>query len=283
MADENNNAVEREEARLAAEQAARHAAPPACPAAGPKIRVENFSASFGDRQVLRNLSLDICPRERLAIIGPASGGKTTFLRSLNRLNDLSAAFRKSGRILLDGHDIYEPGVDVPALRRRIGMVYAVPIPLPWSIYDNLAYGPRLAGIEKRSRLDEIVENCLRSAFLWDEVKDRLREQATNLSGGQQQRLCVARVLALEPEVLLLDEPCSGLDPISTAKIEDALLELKSRYSIVLVTNNTKQAARASDRTAFFLMGELVEVGPTQQVFTTPAHRRTNEYITGHFG
>jgi len=253
------------------------------PAAAPRMIVEDFSAFFGQRQVLRNISLAINARERLAIIGPANSGKTTLLRSLNRLNDLEHTFRHTGRILLDGQDIYASDADVPALRRRVGMVYAVPIPLPWSVYDNVAYGPRLAGVRDRQRLDEIVETALRSAFLWDEVKDRLRDRATNLSGGQQQRLCVARVLALEPELLLLDEPCSGLDPISTAKIEDALLQLKSRYSIVLVTNNTKQAARASDRTAFLLMGELVECGPTAQVFTNPRDRRTSDYITGHFG
>jgi phosphate transport system ATP-binding protein len=283
MADESQNDVAQEEARLTAERTAHGAPPPPCPPEGPKIRIEDFGASFAGQSVLRNLTLDVCPRERLAIIGPASGGKTTFLRSLNRLNDLAPTFSKTGRILLDGQDIYAPGVDVAALRRRVGMVYAVPIPLPWSIYDNLAYGPRLAGTENRAKLDEIVETCLKSAFLWDEVKDRLRMQASNLSGGQQQRLCLARVLALDPEVLMLDEPCSGLDPISTAKIEDALLELKSRFSIILVTNNTKQAARASDRTAFFLMGELVECGPTQQLFTNPRHERTNAYITGHFG
>ncbi|MBE3096244.1 MAG: phosphate ABC transporter ATP-binding protein [Planctomycetes bacterium] len=253
------------------------------PAGPAKVVVENFSAAFDGTEVLKNIRLDICPRERLAIIGPSSGGKTTFLRSLNRLNDLAPGFSKTGRILLDGRDIYAPDVDVAALRRRVGMVYAVPVPLPWTIYENLAYGPRLAGIRQRARLDEIVESGLRSAFLWDEVKDRLHEPAMNLSGGQQQRMCLARVLALEPEVLMLDEPCSGLDPISTAKIEDALAQLRSKYSIVLVTNNTKQAARASDRTAFFLMGELVEVGPTAQLFTNPTHRRTSDYITGHFG
>jgi len=249
----------------------------------PKMRVEGFSASFDGAAALKNITLEICPRERLSIIGPAGGGKTTLLRSLNRLNDLEPSFSRSGRILFDGRDIYDPAVDVAALRRRVGMVYAVPIPLPWSIYENLSYGPTLAGATRRARLDEIVEASLRSAFLWDEVKDRLHEPAANLSGGQQQRLCVARVLALEPEVLLLDEPCSGLDPISTGKIEDALAVLKEKYSIVLVTNNTKQAARASDRTAFFLMGELVEVGPTRQVFTNPTHHRTSDYITGHFG
>jgi len=279
----NGDEVRQAAARLEAEARARQAPPSPCPREGHRIVIEDFTASFDGAAVLRNINLEICPRERLAIIGPASSGKTTFLRSLNRLNDLNPEFTKTGRILLDGKDIYAPGTDVAALRRRIGMVYAVPIPLPWSIYENLTYGPRLAGTTDRGRLDEIVENCLKSAFLWDEVKDRLKELATNLSGGQQQRLCLARVLALEPEVLMLDEPCSGLDPISTAKIEDALLELKSRYSIILVTNNTKQAARASDRTAFFLMGELIECGATTQVFTNPAHRRTGEYITGHFG
>jgi phosphate transport system ATP-binding protein len=249
----------------------------------PKMRVAGFSASFGGEDVLRHISLDIMPRERLAIIGPASGGKTTFLRSLNRLNDLDPKFKPTGSILLDGQDIYDRDMDVPALRRRVGMVYAVPIPLPWSIYDNLTYGPRLTGIYSRSRLDEIVESALTKAVLWSEVKDRLHSLATNLSGGQQQRLCLARVLALEPEVLLLDEPCSGLDPISTAKIEDAMVELKEQYSIVLVTNNTKQAARASDRTAFFLMGELIECGPTVGMFTAPKHQKTSDYITGHFG
>ncbi|MBM4018732.1 MAG: phosphate ABC transporter ATP-binding protein [Planctomycetes bacterium] len=282
MSGNSGDQVAREEARLAAALRSREPPPP-CPATGPKIAVENFSASFDGAAVLRGITLEVCPRERLAIIGPASSGKTTFLRSLNRLNDLSPAFSMSGRILIDGQDIYDPGVDVAALRRRVGMVYAVPVPLPWTVYENLAYGPRLAGVRDRARLDALVESSLRSAFLWDEVKDRLREPATNLSGGQQQRLCLARVLALEPEVLLLDEPCSGLDPISTAKIEDALADLRSRYAIVLVTNNTKQAARASERTAFFLMGELIEVGPTVQVFTNPAHRRTSDYITGHFG
>ena len=254
-----------------------------CPLDPPKIRVRHFSAFFGEQQVLREIDLDIYSTQRLAIIGPAGSGKTAFLRSLNRLNDLEITFSKSGRILLDGRDIYHNDQDVPQLRRRIGMVYAVPVPLPLSIYENLVFGPRLAGVRGRGRLDELVESSLRSAVLWEEVKDRLREPAANLSGGQQQRLCLARVLALEPEVLLLDEPCSGLDPISTAKIEEALAELKSKYAIVLVTNNTKQAARASDRTAFFLMGELIECGSTSQLFTNPRHHRTSAYITGHFG
>ncbi len=248
----------------------------------PKMSIDGFSAYFDERAVLRDVTLPIYPRERLAIIGPAASGKTTLLRSLNRLNDLSEGFSCTGRILLDGKDIHDADVDVPTLRRRVGMVYATPTPLPWSIYDNVAYGPRLAGIG-RGDIEALVEEGLRGAILWDEVKDRLRQHASDLSGGQQQRLCLARILALEPEVLLLDEPCSGLDPVSTARFEDAMVELGRQYSVVLVTNNTKQAARASDRTAFLLMGELVEVGPTTQVFTVPRHDRTNQYITGHFG
>jgi phosphate transport system ATP-binding protein len=247
------------------------------------MTVENFSASFGGQQVLRNVNLKLYPNERLAIIGPAGGGKTTLLRSLNRLSDNDWNYSRSGEIRLHGKNIFDRDVHVPDLRRRVGMVYAVPIPLPWTIRENIVYGMRLAGVSKRDELEEGVETSLKAVVLWDEVKDRLKENATNLSGGQQQRLCLARVIALKPEVLLLDEPCSGLDPISMAKIEDALAELKSRYSIVLVTNNTKQAARASDRTAFFLMGELVEVGPTGAIFTNPQHQRTSDYITGHFG
>jgi len=249
----------------------------------PKIVVKDFVASLGGKTVLSKINLEVFPRERLAIIGPAGGGKTTFLRSLNRLNDLEASFSHTGKVLLDGRDVYRRDIDLAVLRRQVGMVYAVPIPLPWSLHDNLTYGPRLAGVRNRTQLDEIVENSLKAAFLWEEVKDRLHMLATNLSGGQQQRLCLARVLALEPEVLLLDEPCSGLDPISTARIEEAMAALRSKYSIVLVTNNTKQAARATDRTAFFLMGELIEVGPTVQLFTNPQHGRTRDYITGHFG
>jgi len=248
-----------------------------------KIVVRGFSASFGGTPVLKNISLEIRTGERLAIIGPSGGGKTTFLRSLNRLSDQEPAFSHAGAILLDGRDIHGAGFDVAALRRRVGMVYAVPIPLPWPIWDNLTFGPRIAGVRSRDRLEELVETSLKSAFLWEEVKDRLNEPAHNLSGGQQQRLCLARVLALEPEVLLLDEPCSGLDPISTAQIEEALAVLCSRYAVVLVTNNTKQAARASDRTAFFLMGELIEIDRTEKLFTNPSHNRTIAYITGHFG
>jgi phosphate transport system ATP-binding protein len=249
----------------------------------PKIRVRGFTACFDGKPAVKNLDLEVFANERLAIIGPAGSGKTTFLRSLNRLNDLHHGFTHSGEILHDGKDIYDPDVDVAELRRKIGMVYAVPVPLPWSIYDNLVYGLRLAGIRDRATLDERVEKALGYAVLWDEVKDRLHEPANVLSGGQQQRLCIARVLVLEPDVLILDEPCSGLDPISTAKIEDALVTLKERHSIVLVTNNTKQAARASDRTAFFLLGDLVEVGPTPQLFTRPTEQKTNDYLVGQFG
>jgi phosphate transport system ATP-binding protein len=249
----------------------------------PKIVVREFTATFGGKPAIKGLNLEVHPRERLAIIGPASSGKTTFLRCLNRLNDLHEGFGRAGQILLDGQDIYDPRMDVADLRRRVGMVYAVPVPLPWSIYDNLVYGLKLAGIRDRATQEQRVEAALKGMVLWDEVKDRLRDPAHNLSGGQQQRLCLARVLALEPEVLILDEPCSGLDPISTGKIEDALVELKARHSIVLVTNNTKQAARASDRTAFLLMGELVEIGSTEQVFTRPSDQRTNDYLVGQFG
>lgn len=253
------------------------------PTPAPKIQVRDLTAGFGGKPILRGLDLDIFPNERLAIIGPANSGKTTFLRCINRLNDLQFGFTFSGKILLDGKDIYAPSVDVAALRRRVGMVYAVPVPLPWSIYENIVFGLRLEGIGDKAILDERVESSLKSAVLWDEVKDRLHDPARNLSGGQQQRLCLARVLALNPDVLILDEPCSGLDPISTAKIEDALAELAARHTIILVTNNTKQASRASDKTAFFLMGELIETGPTDQVFTNPKSPRTDEYLTGRFG
>jgi len=248
-----------------------------------KISIEKFGGYYNNLPVLKDITMEIFSGERLAIIGPANSGKTTLLRSLNRLNDLHSNFSHTGRIFLDGQDIYMAEMEVASLRRRVGMVYAVPIPLPRSIYDNVAYGPRMAGVRSGTRLDELVEFSMRGAFLWEEVKDRLEESALNLSGGQQQRMCLARVLALEPEVLILDEPCSGLDPISTAKIEEALAELKRKYSVVLVTNNTKQASRASDRTGFLLMGDLIEVGPTSKIFTNPSDRRTANYITGHFG
>lgn len=249
----------------------------------PKIQVRDVTISYSGKAVLRNLNLDIHPNERLAIIGPANSGKTSLLRCLNRLNDLQYGFSVKGQILLDGRDIYAPNMDVAALRRRVGMVYAVPVPLPWSMYENIVFGLRVTGIRDKATLDERVETSLKSAVLWDEIKDRLHEPAHNLSGGQQQRLCLARVLALHPDVLILDEPCSGLDPISTGKIEDALAELAARHTIILVTNNTKQASRASDRIAFFLMGELVETGPTTHIFTKPNDPRTDDYITGRFG
>jgi len=248
-----------------------------------KIRVENFSAGYSKSLVLKNINLTINKNERLAIIGPAGSGKSTFLKSLNRLNDLNKEFFYNGKIFLDGVDIYSPQTDIPLLRRSVGIVYAVPAPLPGSIRANIAFGPKMAGIKDKARIEALIETSLKAAFLWEEVKDRLDTPAFNLSGGQQQRLCLARVLALKPQVLLLDEPCSGLDPISTAKIEEALAELKSQYSIVLVTNNIKQAARASDRTAFFLMGELVECDLTSKIFTNPSDQRTNDYVTGRFG
>ncbi|OQC08596.1 MAG: Phosphate import ATP-binding protein PstB 3 [Candidatus Hydrogenedentes bacterium ADurb.Bin101] len=249
----------------------------------PIIEVHDLSVRFSGKPVLNHLNLDIHRNERLAVIGPSGSGKTTFLRCLNRLNDLQHDFSHTGQILLDGKNIYAPEVNPARLRRRIGMVYAVPVPLPGSVYDNLVYGPKLAGVQSRDDLEELVESSLRAAFLWEEVKDRLRMSARDLSGGQQQRMCLARVLALKPDVMVLDEPCSGLDPISTAEIEDALLELKSSHAIVLVTNNTKQAGRASDRTAFFLMGELIEVGDTGCLFTNPVDQRTNDYLVGQFG
>ena len=249
-------------------------------AAGVSILVLNVR--WGCEPVLRGLSLEIAPNELLSIIGPANSGKTTFLRSLNRLNDLDPAFTKTGSILLDGRDI-DREIGIEDLRKRVGMIFALPIPLPLSIYDNVTYGPRLAGVRGKDALDRIVETSLKAAYLWDEVKDRLRSSGQKLSGGQQQRLCIARTLALEPDVILFDEPCSGLDPISTAKVEDSMMELRKSRTVVLVTNNTKQAARVGTRTAFFLMGEMVEAGPTERIFTSPADKRTEDYIVGRFG
>jgi phosphate transport system ATP-binding protein len=247
-----------------------------------KIIVRKLSVFFGPVQSLRWVTMDVPRNKILGVIGPAGSGKTTFLRTLNRLNDLSPSTHIEGEVLLDGQDIHHPSCDVVALRKRVGMVFALPVPLPMSIHDNVVYGARLAGM-RRDRLDELVERSLRAAVLWDEVKDRLHTSGLRLSGGQQQRLCLARTLAMEPEVILLDEPCSGLDPISTAKIEEALTVLKAKYTIVLVTNNTKQAARVADDTAFFLMGEMVEYGPTSKIFTVPRDQRTNDYVTGRFG
>ncbi|MCX6992056.1 MAG: phosphate ABC transporter ATP-binding protein PstB [Kiritimatiellaeota bacterium] len=248
-----------------------------------KIANRNFSVFYGATRALRGITLDVPAHRILGIIGPAGSGKTALLRAMNRLNDLNPDCRVEGQILLDGVDIYQPDFDAVRLRKRVGMVFALPVPLPLSLFDNIVYGPRLSGIRARTRLNALVEGSLQAAFLWDEVKDRLHTSAMRLSGGQQQRLCLARVLAMEPEVILLDEPCSGLDPISTARIEEALIALKSKYTIVLVTNNTKQAARVADTTAFLFQGELVEVGPTGQIFTMPKDQRTNDYVSGRFG
>ena len=247
-----------------------------------KMALEEWSVWYGTVQALKAVSLDVRSREILGVIGPANSGKTSFLRSLNRMNDINPAFRYDGTITLDGRDLYRE-LDGQVVRRRVGIVFALPLPLPLSIRENVTYGPRLKGERLRARLEELTERSLRAASLWDEVKDRLDLPAMKLSGGQQQRLCIARTLAMEPEVVLFDEPCSGLDPISTAKVEETMLQLKAHYMIVLVTNNTKQAARVSDRVAFFLMGELIELDRTDVMFTTPRDQRTNDYITGRFG
>lgn len=248
-----------------------------------KFHIENFSVYQNKEQCLKSINLDVTANEILGIIGPSGSGKTTLLRALNRTNELEPDFTHEGIALMDGKDIYAPEIDVINLRKKIGIVFAMPVPLPMSIYENVVYGLRLSGINDKKRLDELVEKSLTASYLWNEVKDRLNISGLRLSGGQQQRLCLARVLAMEPEVILLDEPSSGLDPISTSKIEDALNELKKDYTIILVTNNTKQAARVSDKTAFFLMGEMVEVGSTKQIFTSPAKKETDDYITGRFG
>lgn len=254
------------------------------PSSRPKLLVEELSVAYGGVSALKSVTLPIYPNEILALTGPGGSGKTTLLRTINRLNDRVRSARvAAGRVLLDGEDVYGPEVDAYAIRQRVAMVFALPTPLPKSIFDNVAYGPRVAGIRKISRLREIVERALRDAILWDEVSGRLGDPAMTLSGGQQQRLCIARALAQQPEVLLLDEPCSGLDPISTLKIEDALRKLKEQYTIVLVSHNTQQAARAADRIAFLLMGELVEHGRADQVVTNPADQRTADYFQGRFG
>ena len=249
-----------------------------------KLSVQDFHVFHGQYEALRGISLEVRANRILGIIGPSGAGKTTFLRALNRLNDLVPELHVEGKVLLDGQDIYHPAFDVVSLRKRVGMLFALPVALPMSIYENVVYGPRLSGVRDKARLNDIVERSLKGAFIWDEVKDRLQMSGLRLSGGQQQRLCLARVLAMEEmEVILLDEPCSGLDPISTAKIEEALTILKARYTIILVTNNTKQAARVADETAFFLTGEMVEYGHTEQIFTVPRDTRTNDYVTGRFG
>ncbi|MFZ5826251.1 MAG: phosphate ABC transporter ATP-binding protein PstB [Bacillota bacterium] len=248
-----------------------------------RMTVENVDLYYGTFRALRSISLNIPEHRVTALIGPSGCGKSSFLRCLNRMNDLVPGARVTGRILLDGEDIYAPQVDVVLLRKRIGMVFQRPNPFPMSIYENVAYGPRIHGERRKAVLDEVVENSLRGAALWDEVKDRLGKSALGLSGGQQQRLCIARSLAVKPELLLMDEPASALDPISTAKVEDLIRELREKYSIVIVTHNMQQAARISDYTAFFLSGELVEYGSTGTMFTNPKDQRTEDYITGRFG
>ena len=247
------------------------------------ITVNDLDLWYGPTQALHHVSLSIPERSITALIGPSGCGKSTFLKTLDRVNDMVPGVKVEGQVLYQGKDIYAPGVDVSQLRREVGMVFQKPNPFPMSIYDNVAYGPRTHGVRSKARLDELVEQSLRSAAIWDEVKDRLKKNALGLSGGQQQRLCIARALAVEPTVLLMDEPTSALDPISTAKIEELAAELKQKYTIVIVTHNMQQALRISDRTAFFLLGELVEYGDTETMFSTPAEKRTEDYITGRFG
>ncbi len=247
------------------------------------MTVQGLNLWYGDHQALHDISMNIPEKSITALIGPSGCGKSTFLKTLNRMNDLIPGVKITGDVRYRNQDIFAPGTDVNELRREIGMVFQKPNPFPMSIYDNIAYGPRTHGIKNRARLDEIVEKSLRGAAIWDEVKDRLKKNALGLSGGQQQRLCIARALAVEPEVLLMDEPTSALDPISTSKIEELAMQLKEQYTIVIVTHNMQQAVRISDRTAFFLLGELVECGDTQQLFSQPQDKRTEDYITGRFG
>lgn len=247
------------------------------------IQAENLNLWYGQNHALHDVCVAVPEHEITAFIGPSGCGKSTFLRTLNRMNDLIPSVRITGRVAYRDQDIYDKAVDPTWLRRQVGMVFQKPNPFPMSIYDNVAYGPRTHGVRAKAALDEIVENSLRAAAIWDEVKDRLKKSALGLSGGQQQRLCIARALAVEPEVLLMDESTSALDPISTSKIEDLAAELKSKYTVVMVTHNMQQAARVSDNTAFFLLGELVEFGKTEQLFSNPADKRTEDYITGRFG
>ena len=247
------------------------------------MTVQGLDLWYGDHQALHDISMNIPEKSITALIGPSGCGKSTFLKTLNRMNDLIPGVKITGDVRYREQDIFAPGTDVNELRREIGMVFQKPNPFPMSIYDNIAYGPRTHGIKNRARLDEIVEKSLRGAAIWDEVKDRLKKNALGLSGGQQQRLCIARALAVEPEVLLMDEPTSALDPISTSKIEELAMQLKEQYTIVIVTHNMQQAVRISDRTAFFLLGELVECDDTQQLFSQPQDKRTEDYIPGRFG
>jgi len=245
------------------------------------FEIHDLNIWFGPIQAIKQLNMEVQSNEILSVIGPANSGKTTFLRALNRLNELNVNYKISGAVEFERKEIH--GIEVEELRRKIGMVFALPLPLPLSIFDNVAYGIRMHGEKRKRRREGKVEESLRQAYLWEEVKDRLSESAFKLSGGQQQRLCIARTLAVSPEVILFDEPCSGLDPISTAKVEDAMAELKERFTIVLVTNNVKQAARVGDKTAFFLNGELVELDKTERIFTAPRDKRTDGYIRGKFG
>ena len=247
-----------------------------------KIKVENLDLYYGNFQALKNINLGMQQNEITAFIGPSGCGKSTLLKSLNRMNDLIEGCKITGQVTLDGEDIYG-NMDINLLRKRVGMVFQKPNPFPMSIYDNIAFGPRTHGIKAKAKLDDIVERSLRDATIWDEAKDRLKKSALGMSGGQQQRLCIARALAVQPEVLLMDEPTSALDPISTAKIEDLAIELKKQYTIIIVTHNMQQAVRISDKTAFFLLGEMVEFAPTDEMFSMPKDKRTEDYITGRFG
>ena len=248
-----------------------------------KVKVENLNLYYGENHALKDVNIDIQENAVTAFIGPSGCGKSTFLKTLNRMNDLVDGVRIDGKVLLDGEDIYDPSVDTTILRKKVGMVFQQPNPFPMSIYDNIAYGPRVHGIRDKKRLDQIVEESLRGAAIFVEVKDRLKKSAMGLSGGQQQRICIARALAVQPEVLLMDEPTSALDPISTAKIEELMEDLKKKYTVIVVTHNMQQATRVSDQTAFFLVGEMVEFGDTKQIFSYPQDKRTEDYITGRFG
>lgn len=248
-----------------------------------KVKVENLNLYYGENHALKDVNMDIQENAVTAFIGPSGCCKSTFLKTLNRMNDLVDGVRIDGKVLLDGEDIYDPSVDTTILRKKVGMVFQQPNPFPMSIYDNIAYGPRVHGIRDKKRLDQIVEESLRGAAIFDEVKDRLKKSAMGLSGGQQQRICIARALAVQPEVLLMDEPTSALDPISTAKIEELMEDLKKKYTVIVVTHNMQQATRVSDQTAFFLVGEMVEFGDTKQIFSYPQDKRTEDYITGRFG
>ena len=249
---------------------------------GNKFEIKDLNLYYGDYHALKNINMDLAENEITAFIGPSGRGKSTFLKCLNRMNDLVEGCKITGSVTLDGEDIYG-NMDVNKLRKRVGMVFQNPNPFPMSVYDNIAYGPRTHGIRNKKVLDEIVERSLRNAAIWDELKDRLKKSALGLSGGQQQRLCIARALAVEPEVILMDEPTSALDPISTSKIEDLVIDLKNKYTIIMVTHNMQQATRVSDKTAFFLLGDMIEYGDTEELFSMPKDKRTEDYITGRFG